>query len=148
MNVMRLRPEDRAAWELLARGYKDFYATRTSDAQFAAAWHTLLGGDGVLGLGAFVDGRLLGIAHCLFHTSVWADPSCYLQDLFTVPAARGQGVARALIEAAAAEAQARGAARYYWHTHEGNTVARALYDKVARHTGFIRYDFLLARPSS
>jgi len=139
-------PGDRPAWEVLARGYKAFYATPTTPAEYSAAWDRLLAQDGVHGLGAFADGELVGIAHFLFHASVWARTSCYLQDLFTSPAARGQGVARSLIEAVAAQARARGAARYYWHTQENNAVARVLYDKVGKHVGFIRYDYTLAQP--
>ncbi|HET6599741.1 MAG TPA: GNAT family N-acetyltransferase [Burkholderiaceae bacterium] len=138
-----LRAEDRLAWEALARGYKDFYNTPTTDAEYATAWSRLLAQDGVFALGAFIDGQLAGIAHYLFHTSVWAPRTCYLQDLFTAPGARGQGVGRALIEAVAAEANARGATRYYWLTQEHNVVARRLYDKLALHAGFIRYDFAL-----
>ena len=141
--IAALRPEDRPAWEVLARGYKAFYATPTTDAEFETAWNRLLVQDGVFGLGAFVDGQLVGIAHYFFHTSTWAQTICHLQDLFTLPAARGKGVARALIEAVAVQAQARGATRYYWHTQERNAVARALYDKVARYAGFIRYDYAL-----
>lgn len=148
MTILPLRPADREQWEVLARGYKTFYATPTTAAEFSIAWERLLAQDGVHGLGAFVDGRLVGIAHFLFHTSVWATSNCYLQDLFTLPTARGQGVARSLIEAVAAEARAHGAARYYWLTQEHNAVARALYDKVARHAGFIRYDFPLREPST
>ena len=41
----------------------------------------------------------LGLAHFLFHRSTaQLGPSCCLQDLFTVEAARGKGVARALTE--------------------------------------------------
>jgi len=38
-----------------------------------------------------------------------------------------------------------GATRYYWHTQEDNARARALYDQVARFTGFIRYQYPLLR---
>ena len=140
-----LRREHQEAWQVLARGYKEFYATPTTEAEYAAAWHRLLGQDGVHGLGAFAEGRLVGIAHYLFHPSVWARTNCYLQDLFTAPGSRGHGVARALIEAVAVQAQAQGAARYYWLTQEHNAVARGLYDKVAKHVGFIRYDYPLPR---
>ena len=61
-----LRPEDREAWEVLARGYKEFYATPTTDAEYSTAWERLLAQDGVHGLGAFVDGKLVGMAHYLF----------------------------------------------------------------------------------
>lgn len=138
------RDEDRAGWEVLARGYKEFYGTPTSDAEFDLAWRRLRAEDEVFALAARREGRVVGIAHYLFHTSVWARTACYLQDLFTAPESRGRGVARALIEAVAERARERGAARYYWLTLDHNATARALYDKVARHHGFIRYDYPLA----
>jgi GNAT superfamily N-acetyltransferase len=143
VQIQELKADDRAAWEVLARGYKDFYNTPTTDAEYDVAWSRLLACDGVHGLAAWADGRLVGIAHYLFHTSVWATTNCYLQDLFTLHAARGKGVARALIEAVARQARERKAARYYWLTQEHNAVARVLYDKVGKYNGFIRYDFPL-----
>lgn len=143
MQISPLLVDDRVQWELLARGYKDFYKAPTSDAEFETAWRRLISQDGIFGLGAKVDGELVGIAHYLFHTTTWAPTVCYLQDLFTVPAARGKGIARALIEAVAVAAQKQGAARFYWMTQEKNAVARVLYDKVATCHGFIRYDFPL-----
>jgi len=143
IRIEPLQATDRATWEVLARGYKAFYNTPTSDAEYDMAWSRLLARDGVFGLAAWVDGQLVGIAHYLFHTSVWAQSNCYLQDLFTLQSARGKGVARALIEAVAQAARERKAARYYWLTQEHNAVARVLYDKVAKHQGFIRYDYPL-----
>jgi GNAT superfamily N-acetyltransferase len=141
LRIDALKSADRAAWEPLARGYKEFYNTPTSDAENEAAWQRLMAQDGVYGLAGFVDGKLVGIAHYLFHTSTWAPSVCYLQDLFIAHAARGKGVGRALIEAVAAEARARKAAKYYWLTQDNNAVARTLYDKVAKYVGFIRYDY-------
>jgi GNAT superfamily N-acetyltransferase len=139
-----LAREDRAGWEPLARGYKEFYKTETSGAEYDAAWSRILARGDVFGIGAKVDGKLVGIAHYLFHASAWADRVCYLQDLFVAPEARGQGIARALIEAVAEAAREGNAARCYWHTQEGNATARALYDRVGRFKGFIRYDYPLA----
>jgi GNAT superfamily N-acetyltransferase len=143
VRIAPLHAGDRAGWEPLARGYKEFYKTPTADAEFDTAWNRLIRQDGIVGLGAKLDGRLVGIAHYLFHTSVWAQKVCYLQDLFTAHDARGKGVARALIEAVAADARKQGAARYYWMTQEHNATARLLYDKVAKWNGFIRYEFPL-----
>jgi ribosomal protein S18 acetylase RimI-like enzyme len=97
------------------------------------------------GLGAWSDGKLVGIAHCLFHPTFWMGDSCYLQDLFVEETARGQGVARMLIEKVADVSRERGASRLYWTTEENNTAARALYDKVASFNGFVRYDYPLQR---
>ena len=132
---------------ILARGYKEFYNTPTTDAEFNTAWNRLLTQDQVFGLGAKLNDELVGIAHYLFHTSTWTPKVCYLQDLFTAHQARGKGVARALIEAVATDAISKGATRYYWLTRENNAVARVLYDKVGKHNGFVRYDFPLAAMS-
>ena len=66
-------------------------------------------------------------------------PTCDLQDLYTSEAARGRGVGRALIEAVCREARAAGSPRIYWQTHETNTVAMQLYDKVAERSGLLVY---------
>jgi GNAT superfamily N-acetyltransferase len=90
------------------------------------------------------DGRLLGLAHYLFHRSTTAiAPSCYLQDLFTIVAARAQGVGRALINGVYEQARIAGSPRVYWQTHETNRAAMKLYDKVAEHSGFVVYRKLI-----
>ena len=113
------------------------------DEAYEQTWQRLAAGTELFGLGARLDGRLVGIAHYLFHPAFWSGEACYLQDLFTDEAARGRGAARALIEGVAGAARERGADRLYWHTQEGNARARVLYDKVARFTGFIRYAYPL-----
>ena len=86
------------------------------------------------------EGKLLGLTHFLFHRSTTRiELTCYLQDLFTDPAARGQGVGRRLIEGVYQAAKASGVKRVYWQTHETNAAGRRLYDKVAKHAGFIIY---------
>ena len=68
-------------------------------------------------LGGYVDGKLTGFAHYLFHRSTWAPGNyCYLEDLFVSESARGRGVGRALIEAVYDKAEAAGASRVYWLT--------------------------------
>jgi GNAT superfamily N-acetyltransferase len=85
-------------------------------------------------------GRLVGLAHYLFHRStVMLAPTCYLQDLFTVVAQRGHGVGGRLIEAVYDRARAAGAGRVYWHTHNTDQTARRLYDQLAEDSGFIVY---------
>lgn len=143
LKIVSLQAQHRAAWESLARGYKAFYKTPTTDAEYERAWQRLLAREGVMGLLALMDGQVVGLAHYLMHTSVWADRVCYLQDLFTAPHERGHGVARALIDAVAEEARAAEASRYYWLTQENNAVARVLYERVAQCKGFIRYDYPL-----
>jgi GNAT superfamily N-acetyltransferase len=144
IEVAPLKEFDRAAWDVLARGYKAFYRTELPDAAYEETWRRLIAGDRIHGLGAKLDGELVGIAHYLFHAQTWSDDVCYLQDLFTAEGVRGRGVARSLIDAVADAARARGAVRYYWLTKADNATARALYDRIAAFKGFLRYDYPLA----
>lgn len=146
VQIRPLAPDDYAQWRPLWDGYNAFYgradSTALPEAITASSWarfHNPL--EPVFGLVAQqADGQLLGLAHYLFHRSTTRiEPVCYLQDLFTSPAHRGAGVGRALIEAVYAQASLAGARRVYWQTQAGNAAGRALYDKLARHQGFIVY---------
>jgi GNAT superfamily N-acetyltransferase len=143
VRVAALAPADYPRWLALVRDYKTFYQAEVSKEEYERAWKRLLGNERVWGLGAHLDGQLVGFTHYLFHTGTWNDEVCYLQDLFVDAAVRGRGVARALIEAVAKAALARGAEKLYWLTQEHNATARALYDKVAKYNHFIRYDYPL-----
>ena len=146
--VTPLAANDRSEWEQLARAYKAFYETQLPDAAYARTWDRLMSVDGIHGLGARDDGRLVGITHYLFHTGIWAHRSCYLEDLFVDPACRGRGIARGLIGAVAQRAREEGAGRLYWLTHQQNATARVLYDRVATFSGFVEYEYPLAGVSA
>jgi GNAT superfamily N-acetyltransferase len=148
LEIMPLGPGDRRDWEALARGYKAFYQTVLPDADYETTWNRLTSADGIFGLGARTGGRLVGITHYLFHTGIWARTSCYLEDLFVDPGCRGRGVARELIETVALRAREQGAGRLYWLTHEQNATARALYDRVAKLSGFVEYEYPLQAASA
>jgi GNAT superfamily N-acetyltransferase len=141
ITIRQLEASDRAAWEPLWQGYLTFYkaslTAETTDTTFARLT------SGTEPMGGFIaerDGKTVGIVNWVLHRTTWSPKDiCYLQDLFTVPEARGTGVGRALIEAVRHMAEARGAFRVYWQTHESNLPGQALYDKVADRSGFIVY---------
>jgi GNAT superfamily N-acetyltransferase len=140
--VRPLRPDERADWEPLWRGYQVFYETDIPESTTAVTWARLHDPAEPMGaLGAYVvNDRLCGIAHYIFHRSCWSvGDYCYLQDLFVADAMRGRGIGRKLIAAVEQVARNAGANRIHWLTQEGNTGARALYDKVAQRSGFIQY---------
>ena len=135
------RLDERADWEPLWKGYLDFYNTSVPTEVYDTTWARLHDRNEPMWLlGAYVDGRLRGIVHYLYHRSCWTvGDYCYLQDLFVAEEARKLGIGRALIEAVYREAHAAGASRVHWLTHETNATARALYDTLADRPGFIQY---------
>jgi GNAT superfamily N-acetyltransferase len=128
-----VRPASAADAELLARMLHDFN-TEFSDPSpgtevlrrrvlafiESGAMTYLLGGGGP-------D----GFAQVSFRPSVWADqPVGYLEELYVVPARRGEGVGRAIMAAVLELARARGAAGMEVVTGEDDTAARSLYESV------------------
>ncbi|CAM3897704.1 GNAT family N-acetyltransferase [Kibdelosporangium persicum] len=139
ITIDALAQADRAAWQRLFEGYNAFYEHPMPAEFYDQAWAQFQAGERMHALGAKLDGKLVGIVHFLVHANTTAADVCYLQDLFTDPDARGQGVARALIEAVKQWAAGQGCSRVYWHTKEDNHTARRLYDEVAENRGFIQY---------
>jgi GNAT superfamily N-acetyltransferase len=141
---IQVRPvgeDERAAWESLWAGYLAFYKATLAPGASDVAWARFHDPDEPMFLlGAYVDGKLTGIVHYLFHRSTWTPGNyCYLQDLFVNDSARGLGLGRALIEAVYDKAKVAGASRVHWLTHTTNAQARILYDQVADNPGFMQY---------
>jgi GNAT superfamily N-acetyltransferase len=143
--VRRVRADDFGDWLPLWAAYNAFYGrsgpTALPDAVTRTAWSRFLDADEPMrALVAESDGRLLGLAHHLFHRATnRIEPTCYLQDLYVSDGARGCGIGRSLIEHVAADAREAGAGRLYWQTHETNATAMALYDTLAQRSGFLVY---------
>ena len=140
--VRPIASADYEPWRPLWDGYNAFYGREGATALPAVVtqttWQRFFDPDEpVFALVAEAGGKLFGLTHYLFHRSMTKiEPVCYL---FTLPAVRGSGIGRALIEAVYAQARAAGSARVYWQTHETNAAGRLLYDRVAKHLGFIVY---------
>ncbi len=139
--IRPLQSDERASWEPLWQAYLTFYESSVPPETTDVLWTRLHDGtEPMFVLGAFDNGRLIGIVHYLFHRSTWTiGDYCYLQDLYVSKEARGLGAGRALIEAVEHAAREKGASRVYWLTKEDNHTARALYDKLADRSGFIQY---------
>jgi len=146
IGVRDVQRSDFPAWKPLWQGYNAFYGrqgkTALPDEITNLTWSRFF--DGYEPIHALVaerhDRKLVGLVHYLFHrSSTGLRSNCYLQDLFTVESARGQGIGRALIEEVYRRAAQAGSGRVYWQTHETNSTAMKLYDKLAEKSGFIIY---------
>ncbi|EEW25766.1 GNAT family N-acetyltransferase [Rhodobacter ferrooxidans] len=141
LDIRDATADDEAAWRDLWRQYLAFYQVTLPPEVTDHTWARILDSDQRLTARvACRDGAMLGFALHHHHASTWVlGDDCYLEDLFVAPVARGQGIGRALIEDVKALAWAKGWHRLYWHTDEGNTTARKLYDSFAPSDGHIRY---------
>jgi ribosomal protein S18 acetylase RimI-like enzyme len=72
-----------------------------------------------------------GVAEVRFRASIMTGAlDAYLEELYVAPANRGQGLGRALLEAAMEAARQHGARRMELGTSEDDTAARALYESA------------------
>jgi ribosomal protein S18 acetylase RimI-like enzyme len=126
MPTPTLRPAaagDFEAWLPLWRGYQAFYKTDIPHETTLTTWQRLLVPAEPMHLVlAELAGEVVG---------------------FVRPGLRRQGVGRALIEHVYADAAARGCSRVWWLTHETNTDAMLLYDRIASRSGFLQYRKML-----
>jgi len=148
MDSLLVRPLERsdyAGWRPLWDGYNAFYGrvgpTALPEPITDATWERFFAdSEPVRALVAQHRDSIVGLAHYIFHRSTTrVHDVCYMQDLFAVEHLRGQGIGRRLILAVYEAARRVGCSRVYWQTRTSNAAGRALYDKVAEHTGFIVY---------
>lgn len=143
--IRPIEQSDLPQWKSLWDGYNAFYgrkdATALPEETTRITWSRFFNAsEPVNALVAERAGQVVGLVHFIFHrTTISINPTCYLQDLFTLESARGLGVGRALIEEVYRRAHEAGSSRVYWLTHQTNETAMKLYDKVAEKSGFIVY---------
>jgi ribosomal protein S18 acetylase RimI-like enzyme len=130
-HVVRLAgPDDAvAAGRLLYDFNREFDEPTPAPSALAERIQQLLeGGDTLILLAG--DGPD-GLAVLRFRAAIWSTGlECYLAELYVVPARRGQGLGRALMDAALREARSRGADTMDIGVDEPDLAARRLYESL------------------
>jgi GNAT superfamily N-acetyltransferase len=143
ISIRSVTEKDFTEWCGLWEKYLIFYKTHLSEEIYKNTFKKLIDIN-VKSQNAFVaevNNKLIGLAHYIYHNDNWKlEDSTYLQDLYTVPDFRGQGVGRQLIEAVYQAADDNNSPAVYWQTEKSNKTARVLYDKIARLAPFIIYE--------
>jgi ribosomal protein S18 acetylase RimI-like enzyme len=128
---VRLANRDDAAaiGQLLYAFNREFDDPTPEPAELAERMRQLLDGDDTLVLLAG-DGPD-GLAVLRLRAAIWSTGlECYLAELYVAPAQRGQGLGRALMEAALREARDRGADTMDIGVDEPDLAARRLYESL------------------
>ena len=133
-------------WNELWQKYLKFYQTSLPDSVTKVTWERIMDpGQNIFSFGGYwaIDGtkELVGFTNFLYHSSTWSEQGyCYLEDLYVEERFRGKGFGRLLIEAVWDDCLRKGVKRLYWKTQDKNRIARIMYDKVAKQSGFIEYE--------
>ena len=131
ISVRTLTDADVASVTSLFSAYLDFYGVARDPSAEKTFLEARLSATDSTGLGAFVDGKMVGFALCHHaYNSLRLAPAWILHDLFVHPEHRRQGIAKALIEAVHARAKAAGACEVILSTAHDNKNAQALYEKL------------------
>jgi GNAT superfamily N-acetyltransferase len=133
VEIAPIAPEELEELLPLIAAYQHFYEVKNVDDDRNRAFFRRFlapSEDGLI-LGARSEGRLVGYTCLYWHfSSLEACESVLMNDLFVDESARGQGVGRALIEAAAAVAREREVPFVEWATAPDNETAQRLYDST------------------
>lgn len=143
-HTIEIRPAtaaDQKDWLPLWQAYLRFYKTELLAEVSDSTWQRFLDPSEPTHLAlAWQGDKAVGMVQTVIHRSNWSiGNSCYLQDLYVSPDQRGTGVGRQLIEHVYAVARDLGCAKVHWLTHETNTTAQQLYDRIADRPGFIQF---------
>lgn len=138
ISIERVRAVDLPLLLPMVRAYCDFYGVSPRDDRLVALSRALIEdpGEGVQLLARLVDevgdnGPPIGFATVFWSwQTLDATRIGVMNDLFVVPAARGTGVGRELIDACRSLCRKRGAAKLVWETAPDNETAKRLYDST------------------
>ncbi len=137
---------DRQQWETLYQGYAEFYRVPMNPQVLDSVWEWIHDeSNPFFGLIAIDDeGRALGLMHCRQMPSPLRGALVgFLDDLFVIPEARGQGVVEALYAALKELGREQGWPFIRWITAEDNDRARAVYDKLSEKTHWVTYQMAI-----
>jgi GNAT superfamily N-acetyltransferase len=142
VKISALRPDDRARWEGLYRGYAAFYEVPMTTEILDKVWSWIFDtGNPFFALIAKNEsGEALGLMHFREMPSPLRGTVVgFLDDLFVKPEHRGGGCVQALYKALNDFGKDRGWPFIRWITADNNYRGRASYDRIATRTHWITY---------
>ncbi len=131
MHIRVAMPDDAPEVARLLGAFRDWYGNPRGldDASFERSVRRIMESENAEYL--LAGQPAVGVAQVRFRWSIWTETEdCWLEDVYVVDAARGQGIGRALVEAVLERARARGCKRVELDVDVENAPARALYEAL------------------
>jgi ribosomal protein S18 acetylase RimI-like enzyme len=143
VQIRPLGDKDFFAWLGLFEGYSEFYGSELTDQKALQVWSWIIDKNNSLDGAVAVNdaGDSVGLAHYRTVTrTLSATMGLYLDDLFVVADARGEGVGHSLIAFTKAYAAERSLSQIRLITAADNETAQALYNTVGTRTDWVTYE--------
>lgn len=140
--IRKIRKADKNNWKQMFLHYMDFYETTVSDQISENTFNKLLANDDKIGCLIACDKNEIpvGFLTYLSHFNTWKlNPVCYINDLFVCHEHRKNGITKLLFREVKKLSEQNGWSQIYWLTKPDNTIARTLYDKIAKGQAWIEY---------
>ena len=140
--IREIRLDDKKQWEILYRGYADFYKVEMNDKILNTVWEWIHEKNhDVCGLVYEQDNKIIGLAHYRKMPSPLRGKYIgFLDDLFVDPEHRGKKIGEKIISELKSISEKNKWGLIRWITRNDNKRAKSLYDKVSEKTTWDTYE--------
>ena len=140
--VREIKLSDKEEWEVLYRGYADFYKVEMKDEILKTVWSWLHDRNhDVKGIVYEHENKVVGLAHYRrMPRPLRGKYIGFLDDIYVEPKYRGKKIGEKLICELNEISKKNNWGLVRWVTHKDNTRAKFLYDKVAKKVAWDLYE--------
>ena len=140
--IREIRLDDKNQWEMLYRGYADFYKVEMNDKILNTVWEWIHDNNhDVCGLVYEQESKIIGIVHYRKMPSpLRGEYIGFLDDLFVDPKHRGKKIGEKILSELKIISEKNEWGLIRWITRNDNVRAKSLYDKVSEKTTWDTYE--------
>jgi ribosomal protein S18 acetylase RimI-like enzyme len=140
--VREIKLSDKEEWEVLYRGYADFYKVEMKDEILKTVWSWLHDKNhDVKGIVYEHDNKVIGLAHYRrMPRPLRGKYIGFLDDIYVEPKYRGKKIGEKLIHELKKISKKNNWDLVRWVTHNDNIRAKSLYDRIAKKTAWDLYE--------
>ena len=140
--VREIKLSDKEEWEVLYRGYADFYKVEMKDEILKTVWSWLQDRNhDVKGIVYEHENKVVGLAHYRrMPRPLRGKYIGFLDDIYVEPKYRGKKIGEKLIHELKKISKKNNWDLVRWVTHNDNIRAKSLYDRIAKKTTWDLYE--------